>query len=220
MNEQDGTVAGAPVGEFTEALASARATPGGGAATAVAAALAASLTSMVLRLSIDRPKYAAHEALYAEALPASEEARRRFLDLADADAAAYAAYLDARALPHDTDTLAADRLSATRAAAREASSVPLAIVQACHAQIDMVERLAGRTNPNVASDLEVAALLLESSARGAAANVMVNLPAVDDEGYASAVTAEVAQRLQQIQGSADRTRERVVKGGTRKPEGT
>lgn len=220
MTDKEAPVAQATLGEFTEALASGRPTPGGGAATAVAAALAASLTAMVLRLSVDRPRYAEHAVLHAEALPASDDARSRFLSLADADAAAYAAYLAARSLPHDSDALEADRTEATRAAAREAASVPLAIVQACHAQIDMVERLAGRTNANAASDLEVAALLLESSARGAAANVIVNLPAVGDEGYASAVTAEVAQRLQQIQGSADRTRERVVKGGTRKPEGS
>jgi formiminotetrahydrofolate cyclodeaminase len=218
MTEQEAPVARATLGDFAEALASERATPGGGAAAAVAAALAASLTAMVVRLSMDRPKYALHAALHAEALPASDDGRRRFLGLADADAAAYAAYLAARSQRHDTDALEADRAAATKAAAREAVTVPLAIVQACHAQIDLVERLAGRTNANVSSDLEVAALLLESSARGAAANVIVNLPAVGDEGYASAVTAELAQRLQQIQGSADRTRERVAKGSVRKPE--
>ena len=68
--------------------------------------------------------------------------------------------------------------------------------------MELVDRVAGRTNLNVASDLEVAALLLDSAARAAAANVRANLPSVGDEGYASAVTAELGQRLQQIQSTA------------------
>ena len=77
----------------------------------------------------------------------------------------------------------------------------------------------GAPTCHVASDLEVGALLLESAARAEAANVRVNLPSVGDEGYARAVTAELDQRLQQIQSTADRARERVAKGTLRRPEG-
>lgn len=218
MTSTNQRVSDATLGDFSEALASGQATPGGGAATAVAAVLAASLTSMVVRLSVDRPKYAQHVALHTEALTTSDRARERFMKLADDDAAAYAAYRAARAMPHDDEAQAEARVAATREAARGATVVPLAVVRACHEQIDLVERLTGRTNLYVASDLEVAALLLESGARGAAANVIVNLESIGDDGYASAVTAELAQRLQQIQAAADRTRERIAKGGTRKPE--
>lgn len=218
MTESDARVAAATVGDFAEALASAQPTPGGGAATAVAAVLAASLSAMVVRLSVERPKYEQHAALHTEALAASDQARARFMALADADAAAYAAYRAARSMLHDTQAQEEARAEAVKNAAREAAVVPLTVVQACHQQIDLVERLAGRTNLYVASDLEVAALLLESAARGAAANVIVNLPSVGDDGYGSAVTAELSQRLQQIQSAADRTRERIAKGGLRKPE--
>ena len=97
--------------------------------------------------------------------------------------------------------------------------MPLELVKACQVQVELVERCAGRTNLYVASDLEVAALLLDSAARAAAVNVRVNLPSIGDEGYASAVTAELDQRLQHVQGTADRARERVAKGALRKPEG-
>ena len=85
------------LGDFFEALASEQPVPGGGAAAAVSAALAASLTAMVVRLSLDRPKYADFADLHADALTASDEARVRFLELAEADANAYAAYRAARA---------------------------------------------------------------------------------------------------------------------------
>lgn len=212
-------VAGQRLGDFLEALASDQPVPGGGAAAAVSAALAASLTAMVVRLSLDRPKYADFAELHREALAASDATQARFLELADEDAAAYAAYRAARSLPKETDAERATRETATRDAARVAAKVPLEVVRTCQAQVELVDRCAGRTNLYVASDLEVAALLLDSAARAAAANVRVNLPSIEDEGYASAITAELDQRLQGVQSTADRARERVAKGTLRKPEG-
>ena len=218
MSESIERITHMTLGDFVAALASEKPTPGGGSAVALAASLAASLTSMVVRLSLDRPQYEQHAALHAETLADSEAARLRFLDLADDDAAAYASYLEARRLPHDSGDEELVRKATTREAARKATTVPLTVVQECHRQIDLVERVAGRTNVNVASDLDIAALLLESAARGAAANVTVNLEAVQDEGFADAVLAEMDQRLRQIQSATARTRERVRKGGQRRPE--
>ena len=212
-------VADQRLGDFLEALASEQPVPGGGAAAAVSAALAAGLTAMVVRLSLDRAKYADFADLHAEALAASDVARARFLELADEDAAAYAAYRAARSMPRETDAETEVREAATKDAARIATKVPLEVVKACQAQVELVDRCAGRTNLYVASDLEVAALLLDSAARAAAANVRVNLPSIGDEGYASAITAELDQRLQGVQATADRARERVSKGVSRKPEG-
>jgi len=219
MTTHPGPLTDQRLGDFFEALASEEPAPGGGAAAALSAALAASLTAMVVRLSLDRPKYAEFADLHGEALTASDSARARFLELADADATAYAAYRAARSLPHETDAEEEARAAATRDAARGATTVPLQVVRACHAQMELVDRVAGRTNLYVASDLEVAALLLDSAARAAAVNIRANLPSIGDEGYASAVTAELDQRLQQIQSTADRARERVAKGTLRRPEG-
>lgn len=203
---------------FSETLASAQPTPGGGAAAAVTASLAASLLAMVVRLSIDRPANAPHAELHAEALAAADAARHRFLTLADDDAAAYSEYRAARSLPQDTDAQRSARSIAVGAAARGATTVPLAVVKDGHAMIELADRLVGRTNVHVASDLEVAALLCESATRAAASNVRANLPSIADGGYARAVTAELDQRLQQIQAAAARIGERIAKGGPRAPE--
>jgi glutamate formiminotransferase/formiminotetrahydrofolate cyclodeaminase len=219
MTDLDRSVAEMGLGDFAQALASGDPVPGGGAAAGVAGALGASLTAMVVRLSLGRPKYAEHAALHQEALEASDAARVRFLELAEADAAAYAAYRAARDLPRETEAEQEARAAATRDAARKATQVPLDTVKACHAQVELVDRCVGRTNLYVASDLEVAALLLDSAARSAAVNVRANLGSIGDEGFADAVTAELDQRLQQIQSTADRTRERIAKGGLRHPEG-
>ncbi len=204
--------------DFTRALASEAPVPGGGSAAAFAASLAASLTGMVVRLSLDRPAYAQHGALHEEAIAATDAARERFLELAEEDTRAYAAYVDARRLPRDTDEQQLVRAAARRDAARVATTVPLSVVQLSHESAELVERLAGRTNANVASDLDVAALLLEGAARGAASNAIVNLDAIEDVGFSEAVLAELDQRLRQIQKATARTRERVRKSGDRAPE--
>jgi methenyltetrahydrofolate cyclohydrolase len=206
------------VGAFTEALASAQPVPGGGSAAAIAAALAAALGSMVVRLSLERPAFAAHAALHREALAASDEARTRFLAFADEDAVAYAGYRAARSLPRGGEVEAATRDAAIRAAARAAADVPLGVVGACRRQLGFVERLAGRTNPHAASDLECAALLLEAAARAAAANVLVNLAAVGDEAYASHARALVAEHLVAVAASCTRTSRLVASGEVRGAE--
>jgi methenyltetrahydrofolate cyclohydrolase len=218
MDESATPTADMTLADYSGALASAAAVPGGGSLAAVVAGLAAGLGSKVVRLSLDRPAYQAHAALHQEALEVTEAARGRCLDLADEDAAAYAAFLAARRSPREPRDQAIRRAAAIRDAARRATSVPLAIVQECHRLAELVERLAGRTNVNAASDLDVAGLLLDAAARGAAANAVANLDAVEDAGFADAVLAELDQRSRQIQKATARTREHVRRDSQRGPE--
>src|SRR3954470_10654290 len=88
---------------FSDAPASDAPTPGGGSAAAGAAGLAASLVCMVTRLSVGRSRYAAFEATHVRALEFAEQARSRFLELADEDAEAYAALVQARGLTRGTE---------------------------------------------------------------------------------------------------------------------
>jgi len=205
------------LGAFVDRLASAEPVPGGGSASAVAASLGAALVAMVAALSQGRAKYAEHAALHGRAIDVGQRLSRRFLELADADATAYARFAAAAKLPRDTDEDRALRSAALAAAARAASEVPLATVEACLELVVTVEVLAGRSNVNASSDLNVAALLAEAAARGAAENVLVNLPAVGDEAFAKETTAKVMARLDTIAGLAAATHEAVRSGAPRDP---
>jgi formiminotetrahydrofolate cyclodeaminase len=202
---------------FTSRLASAEPVPGGGSASAIAAALGASLVEMVARLSTGRPKYADHEDLLAWAMRTGAELRDRFLALADEDAASYGAFAAAMKLPRETDAEASARTAAMQAAALHAAEVPLACVEACHQLVGVAEALAGRSNANASSDLNVAALLGEAAARGAAANVLVNLPSIGDTERSGVMTARVNELLHDIERLASDTRQAVGTGERREP---
>jgi formiminotetrahydrofolate cyclodeaminase len=205
------------IDSFVERLGSAEPAPGGGAASAIAASLGASLVAMVAGLSQGRERYAAHAAAHEEALHVGRELAARFLDLADEDAAAYAAFAGALKAPRDTDEQRAARTEAIHAAARVAADVPLRTVEACLELVSASEALAGRSNRNASSDLTVAALLGGAAARGAAANVIVNLPSIGDEASAERQRARVIELLDEIAALAAQTREIVGSGDERQP---
>jgi len=172
---------------------------------------------MVAGLSAGRPKYAAHAALHETAIATGRRLAQRFLELSDTDAEAYAGFAAALKMPRDTDAEQAARKTALQAAARVAAEVPLDTVEACLELVATAESLVGRSNVNASSDLNVAALLGEAAGRGAAENVLVNLPSVGDDAYAVVTTARVMRLLDDIEELADATHEGVRNGASREP---
>jgi methenyltetrahydrofolate cyclohydrolase len=202
---------------FVDRLASSEPVPGGGSASAVAGSLAAALVAMVASLSRDRPRYAAHTALHDQAEATGHRLASRLLQIADEDAAAYAVFGAAMKLPRDTPDQLAERKAAISRAAQRAAEIPLDCVNACLDVVATAEALAGRSNQNASSDLHVASMLAEAAARGAAANVLVNLPSVDDQDFVSEAMVRVNDLVDEVARLADQTREAVLSGDAREP---
>ncbi len=202
--------------EFVDQLASAEPAPGGGSASAIAASLGAGLVAMVAALSLGRPRYAAHEELLRDLHDRGLALASHLVQLADDDAAAYLGFAEALKLPKEGAEAADERKRAMRVAARRAAEVPLETVEACLDVVAAAEALAGRSNRNAASDLNVAARLAAAAAHGAAENVLVNLPSLDpNDSFVADAETRVPNLLAEVDRLAERTRESVASGAER-----
>ena len=206
------------IAEFVERLASSAPVPGGGSASAITGALGAALVRMVVALSLDKPKYAAYDRTLREADEIAARSLDRLLALADEDAAAYAALSVAFKMPKTTPEEEARRRSAIHAAARQAALAPLQVLHECFDVLVEAEAIAGRSNLNARSDAATAASLAEAGARGAAANVLINLSSTGDDQFADETTADVVDLLEQADDVATRARFAVARSDLRDPE--
>ena len=195
------------VHEFLAGLASADPTPGGGSASALAAAQGAGLVAMVARLSQrDAPEAA------AGAVERAERLRTVLSDLVEADAQAFDAVMAAYRLPKTTPEEQARRREAVQRALIAASEVPLQV--SAHA-VEVLQTAAGlvdRANPSTISDLGVAALLAEAGASGAGFNVVINARSIKDAATAAALRARAAE----AETAARRLRDAVVQAVARR----
>jgi methenyltetrahydrofolate cyclohydrolase len=212
------TIASQTIGSFLDELGSSASVPGGGAASAVTGAIAAELVSMVAELSTGRPRYEPYAATIEFGRAEGKRLGAVMTALADADAAAFAGYMAASAMPRGNDAEIAVRKAALAAAAADAIEPPRAMVAACLEIATACERLAGRSNPGLASDLVVAARLAEGAAHGAAANVTVNLPSLGDPARAAALETATSGIVCAVADAAAAARAVVERKTLRDPE--
>jgi formiminotetrahydrofolate cyclodeaminase len=157
-----------------DSVASDEPAPGGGAATAIAVALAAGLSGMAARLSGDHLADATGLAERADRL------RRRGAPLAQEDATAYGHVL--AAYRNQDDGAPGARRERIRTALSGAAEVPLTIAEAGAEVAEIAARLAREGNPNLRGDAVAAALLAEAGVRAAAVLVEINTTAGEISG--------------------------------------
>lgn len=172
-----------PLVGFVDKLASSSPEPGGGAASALAAALGAALVSMVGNLTVGKEKYADVQDGIKELLDTSEGVRASLQELVQRDTEVYGVLAAALKMPRETDQEKAKRAEAVQAALKEATMVPYAIAEQCLAVVELSEVAAIMGNVNAVSDAGVAALLADAGARCAALNVKINLGGIKDHAF-------------------------------------
>lgn len=181
------------IGAWLDDLASGAPAPGGGAAAAMHAAMAAALVSMVCELTVGRPKYAEHEPTMREALARATEHRQTAVELADADAEAFTGVTDAYRLPKATDEEKAARSAAIQESLVRAADVPLRTAALAAEILELARRIRPGANVNVLSDVAVAAVSARAAMQAAAVNVAVNRASMTDVATRARLETELAR---------------------------
>lgn len=173
---------------YLDDLAAKLPAPGGGSAAALAAALGASLISMVANFTIGKPKYAKFEKEVSDILGKSEKLREEFLRLVDLDVVAY-----------ESKNI------------RDALDVPFMVCRLCFEGIKLCPPLITKGNINLISDVAVTAVLLESAFASAYFNVQMNLRPLNDKKLTKAVNKELMQKGRVVTKIRLQTEEKVGK---------
>jgi methenyltetrahydrofolate cyclohydrolase len=168
--------------QFAETLASNEPTPGGGSASALAGALAASLVAMVARLTTGTLDEVEDEA---------DRLRDELLALVDQDAAAFDQVMAAFRLPKGTAEEKATRSEAIQVGYKTAIAPPSAVCERALRILKLAQHVAAEGNPNAVSDAGVAAELAFAALQGASLNVLINLASIADGAYRTRTEEQV-----------------------------
>ncbi|XP_006163190.1 formimidoyltransferase-cyclodeaminase [Tupaia chinensis] len=178
------------------------AAPGGGSVAAVAAAMGAALASMVGQMTYGRRQFEHLDATMRRLIPPFHMAMSKLTALVDADAEAFAAYMEAMKLPKNTPEDRDRRAAALQEGLRQAVAVPLTLAETVAELWPALQELALCGNLACRSDLQVAAKALEMGVFGAYFNVLINLKDVTDDMFKDQVRQRVSNLLQEAKAQA------------------
>jgi len=164
------------VRDFIDELSSDSPAPGGGSVAALAAAMGASLASMVAVLSHTKKGFESKQRDLDRIAVRGQALKDRFLGAVDADTAAFDRLLEAMRMPNDDPARDAALADATVAAAE----VPLGVLEGCAETIELCREVARIGLQASLSDAGVGAQLARAAAAGAYQNVCINLAGLTD----------------------------------------
>ena len=173
--------------DFSRLLGSRVTMPGGGAASALVAALGASLCEMAANFTVGNKRYLDVEPEMKDIVSRSEKLRVRLLELADEDAEAFPELSAAWKLPKDYP----DRKAVFERAALNACKAPVEMVKCCCEAIDLLAVVMEKGNVMLISDVGCGVLLCEAAMNAAAMNVYINAGSLKDCQEARDIETEI-----------------------------
>lgn len=179
------------VTEFTEALASKAAVPGGGGASALVGAIGIALGDMVGELTVGKKKYADVEEDVRALMARAQELRVRLLSCVNKDAEAFEPLSRAYGIPKDDPT----RDEVMEKCLRDAAAAPLEILDLCCEAIELQREFAAKGSVLAISDAATGVVFCWSAMYGAAVNVKVNTKSMKDREYAEKINAHVDAQM-------------------------
>ena len=163
---------------FADELSRNSPAPGGGSVAALSGALAAGLSAMVANLTVGKSGYEQVEQEMIRIADSGQYLKDRLLNAVDDDTFAFnkvmACFGMAKGKERDAALLAANK---------EATLVPLSVLECIPNVLSIAAQVAEQGNQNSLSDSGVAALTARAAAVGAYYNVLINLGGIEDRGF-------------------------------------
>ena len=124
----------------------------------------------------------------------------------DRDAASYDAVMAAYKLPQGNAEETKHREEAIQLATKGASEVPLTVAERAVALFERLGQLNAMVAASMRSDLQVARLMAEAGARGALANVEINLDGLTDAAYVASIRTRIGALRERLGDAARATK--------------
>lgn len=171
------------INDFIAVLGSDTPAPGGGSASALAAAQGIALTKMVTELTIGKKKYAEFEDEIELLQKKAKSLQEGLLRAINEDTEAFNQVSAVFGLPKTTEEEKKARREAMQSALKGAAVTPFSMMEKIVDALKVTQAAVGKSNTNAASDLGVAALNLKAALQGAWLNVLINLASIKDEMF-------------------------------------
>ena len=194
--------------EFVTVLASDAPAPGGGGASALAAALGTALGNMVGSLTVGKKKYADVEAEIVALKAKCDALQTELLDQVPADAEGFVPLAKAYGIPKDDPS----RPEILEKATVTACQVPMHIMELCCEALDAIKVFADKGSRLAVSDAGCGAAIVKSALQAASLNVFINTKTLRDRALAEQMNAKCLGMLDTYGKLADEIFESVKAG--------
>jgi len=181
------------LGAFADELSMDSPAPGGGSVAALCGALSAALSAMVANLTVGKKEYeSARREMVATAVRA-QELKAALLGAVDRDTKAFNKVMEAFRLPKTTPEQAEEKDRAVEDANKEATLVPLEVLEKSVEAVALARVAAAKGNRNSVSDAGVGGLAGQAAGEGAYYNVLINLSGIKDAAFTAKVRRDAAR---------------------------
>lgn len=187
------------IDEFLAAASSKSHTPGGGSASAVCAAIGASMILKVANLTIGKKGYEDYQEEVRTISRGAENAIFSLKGLTDNDMLAFERLAATWKLPSNTKEEKETKTVGMQKALKEASKVPMEICKTCLLILRLANRLAPIGNKLAISDVGVGVSLAYGALQSAMLSVDINLKSINDEDFKKGLLAERKEIFEQAE---------------------
>lgn len=198
------------VNDFADEVSVDSPAPGGGSVAALAGGLGAGLISMVGALTTTKKGF---EDRFTEmedlGIKAQELKDSLLIDL-DEDTKAFNAVMAASRTKARTPEEKARKAEAVQQANKEATLIPLGVLEKSHRVLKLAEQMAERGNPNSLSDAGVGGLMAAAGAEGAYLNVLINLPGITDTQWVEETKARANALIVMVREDIERLKRKMA----------